>query len=78
MDNIYTKLELQSSGFFQKLLKNELRENALIEINNLLATKSIKEIQLEEIEAISAKYKINLHEKFPAQLIKGAEWFMNV
>ena len=68
MDNLYIKLELQNSGFFQRLLKNEPKENAFIEVNNLLATKPIKEIQLEEIEAISTKYKINLHEKFLNQL----------
>lgn len=64
MENLYTTQELQSPNFFQRLFRKEPKENAFIEVNNLLATKSLKEIQLEQIEEISARYKVNLHDKF--------------
>lgn len=64
MDNLYTTQELQSPNFFQRLFKTVPKENAFIEVNNLLATKPLKEIKLEDIEQISARYKVNLHDKF--------------
>jgi len=68
MDNLYTIAELKQPNFFQQLFKILPKENAITEINNLLATKSLSEIKVEEIEAISAKYKIDLHEKLLVEL----------
>jgi hypothetical protein len=68
MENIYTTLELENANFFQRLLKKEPKENAFIEVNNLLATRPLKEIKLEEIEEISARYKVDLHNKFGERL----------
>jgi Chloroplast envelope transporter len=45
-----------------------LKKNAFIEINNLLATRPMREIKLDDIEEISARYRIDLREKFLDQL----------
>lgn len=68
MDNLYKTQELQSPGFFQRLFKTEPKENALVEVNNLLATKPVREIRPEEVEQISSKYKVDLHREFLPRL----------
>lgn len=68
MNSICRPEELIQPNFFQRLLKIEPKENAFIEINNLLATKPLKEIELEEIEGISTKYKVDIRERFSDKL----------
>ena len=68
MDNLFTIQELQSSTFFQRLLKKAPKVNAFIEVNNLLArSKSVKEIKIDDIEEISARYNVDLHSTFIEQ-----------
>ena len=64
MKEIYSIQTLKSQNFFHRLFKSNPKENAFIEINNLLATKYLREIMLEEISEVCIKYKINLREKF--------------
>jgi hypothetical protein len=64
MENIYKIFEQQKPNFFQRLFKQEPKENAFIELNNLLAKKNLKEIRIEQIEEISSKYKVDLRLKF--------------
>lgn len=52
MESLYKKIELKQPKFFQKLLKNEPEENAIAELNNILASRQIKEISLDDIENI--------------------------
>lgn len=63
---IYTREQLIEQNFFQKLFHRLPKENALIEINNLLADSqtAIETINLETITAISDKYKVNLVKEF--------------
>ena len=69
MDNIFKVQELDQPSFFQKLFKKLPKANSVTEINNLLATKPIREIQLEEVDSIASKYKVNLKNKeFSSQL----------
>lgn len=68
MENLYPIKELKRPNFIERLFRYSSKENAIIEINNLLGTKQLDDINVEEIESISAKYKINLHKKFPDQL----------
>jgi hypothetical protein len=51
-------------SFFQRILKIEPKENALVEVNNLLVCKPTASIEETEITAISEKYKVNLRKKF--------------
>jgi Chloroplast envelope transporter len=56
--------ELAKSSWFHRLFGLVVKKNALIEVNNLLATKPISEIDLEQIAVISQKYKLDCHGKF--------------
>lgn len=64
MTNIYVEKQLKSQNYFQRLFKIKLTENAIVEINNLFATKSLREIKIDEISKIEIKYKIDLRKKF--------------
>jgi Chloroplast envelope transporter len=68
MNNVYVVKELKTPNFFQRLFSLKPKINALIEINNLLATKPLEEISVEAIEFIAATYNVNLHRKFSSQL----------
>ncbi len=68
MNNLYSVKELQRPNYIQRLFSFKPKINALIEINNLLATKPLEEIAVEDIESIAAKYKLNLHRKFSDKL----------
>jgi len=63
---IYTREQLIEQNFFQKLFHRLPKENALIEINSLLADSqaAIETINLETITAIADKYKVNLVKEF--------------
>lgn len=65
---IYKSASLYKQSFFQKIFKQQPEENAIIELNNLLATKPIKSINFHEINDISAKYRINLLSVFPKNI----------
>src|ERR1035437_1963971 len=68
MNNLNNIEELFQPSFFQRLLKKKPQDNAFIEINNLLLTKPLEEINAEEITAISIKYKVDLRKRFIAKL----------
>lgn len=61
---IYKPAKLYKQSFFQKIFRQQPEENAIIELNNLLASKAIKNINFQEINDISAKYRINLIAEF--------------
>jgi tellurite resistance protein len=69
MNKIFKERQLYHQTFFQKLFKIKLKENAIIEINNLLAVKNILSINIEEIENIINNYKINFHKYFKNELL---------
>ena len=68
MENIYSVKTLKSQNIFHKLFKINPKENAITEINNLLAIKPLQEVTLEEINEICAKYKVSLRDKFLNEL----------
>ena len=64
MNNLCKTEKLLQPSFFQRLFKIEPKENAFIEVNNLFASKPLREVKSYEIEAISVKYKVNLRKRF--------------
>lgn len=66
--NLYQTRALVNTSFFQKLFKQFPQENAVIELNNLLATKSIKDISKDEIKEIEHKYELSLIREFKLNL----------
>lgn len=67
---VFYSKELKKPNIFQRLFKQLPKENALIEVNNLLASKSVRDITETEISDISEKYKLNLHQTFLANFLE--------
>ncbi len=63
---IFTLKELKKPTSVQKILQRKPKENAIIEINNLLAEKqdNLSQIELEDIEKITKKYNVSLDKEF--------------
>jgi len=64
MTDLYKIEEYIPPNFFQRLFKKPPKDNAFIEVNNLIATRPIGEIEIKEIVLISDKYKVDLHKRF--------------
>lgn len=75
--NLYQKRTLSSASFFQKLFKQFPQENAVIELNNLLASKPILSISHKDIEEIESKYRLNLHKEFKLNLEEFYAVYLN-
>ncbi|RYF80988.1 MAG: hypothetical protein EOO03_16965, partial [Chitinophagaceae bacterium] len=65
---IFKIATLQKGSFFQRIFKQYPGDNAIIEVNNLLAIRDILSIKNEEIEAIGQKYELNLQQEYALNL----------
>ena len=70
MDDLYPITALKKPNFFQRLFKLTPKENAIIEINNLLGSKSLDSIVIEDIASIAMRYNVDLHRKFNSRLVE--------
>jgi hypothetical protein len=57
----YKKLPLKDQGFFERLFGKQPKENAFIEVNNLLSDKSLQAVTIEDVQNILSKYKVCLY-----------------
>lgn len=73
---VFARKPLKIQSFFQKLLRRQPPENAVIEINNLLASKPVLDVQLTEISDILAKYKPNVRRLFANDIIELYERYL--
>jgi hypothetical protein len=64
----YNPKNLQKPSFFQKILGQKIKENAIIEVNNLLAEKDFKQVQIEDIHKIELAYGISFAVDFENEL----------
>ncbi len=62
--NLFKTTNLSQRSFFQKIFKQYPQENAVIEINNLFASKPLFQISKDNIASIENKYRINLLKEF--------------
>lgn len=69
---IFNLKSLQKPSFFQRLFKSQPSENAIIEVNNLLAKNEpdIKQISVDDVIEISDRYNTDLRRKFKARRIE--------
>jgi len=74
---IFQKSILEETSFLQKIFKQQPEENAVIELNNLLASKPIKQISQSEISAIETRYGISLEQEFKLNLEEFYATFLN-
>lgn len=75
--NLFQAIPLNSSSPLQKLFKQFPQENAVIELNNLLAAKPIKDILPIEIENIQSRYKLSLNKEFQLNLEEFYAVYLN-
>jgi hypothetical protein len=75
--NIFKKSAIVDRSFLQTVFGQHPEENAVIELNNLLASKSIKQISLREISEIETKYGISLEQEFKLNLEEFYATFLN-
>ena len=68
---IFNLEPLQEPSFLQRLFKIAPSENAIIEVNNLLAEneKNIKSVTVDNIISILGRYKTDLRHEFKASRI---------
>ena len=64
----FKKQSLQPKTLLQKLFNRENPENALIELNNLLAEKGIQGTTKEDVYTIEEKYQIDLQRSYQGEL----------
>lgn len=75
--NLYQIRPLSAISFFQKLFKQSVRENAVIELNNLLAAKNLLQITTNDIKAIEDTYKLSLNKEFVLNLEEFYAVYLN-
>lgn len=74
---IFQNVALVDRSFFQKLFKQLPIENALIELNNLLASYPVKEISKEQISEIENRYEVILKQEFKLNLEEFYAVYLN-
>jgi len=65
---VFTVKKLKNPSLVDKLLHKSPKINAILELNNLLASKPIQEISNEDVQGISYQYKSNLKKDFYDQI----------
>ncbi len=66
--HLYQRRVHAEQSFLQKLLKQFPQENAVIELNNLLATNDLMSLSREDIAGIERKYRLDLVKEFKLNL----------
>src|ERR1044072_5366831 len=75
--SLYQKVPLQKRSFFQKLFKQYPEENAVIEVNNLLAASDITSISKKDISEIERRYYFSLSKEFQLNLEEFYAVYLN-
>lgn len=75
MNKPYSYKELSKPSFIGKFLNKRKKQDAIIELNNLLASKPIREIHSVDVLSISEKYKTSFSNEFTQELIEFYELF---
>lgn len=75
--NIFQYQPLVKQSFFQKLFRQQPEENAIIEVNNLLAGKSVMEITITDIRFIEQRHNIKLSKAFGLNLEEFYAVYLN-
>lgn len=75
--SLFKQATLSKRSFFQKIFKQHPQENAVKEVNNLLASKPLLQISKQEIEAIEKKYAVNIEREFKLNLEEFYAVYLN-
>jgi hypothetical protein len=66
--NVFNVRKFEKPNLFQKLLGRKPGKNALIALNNLLASRGIEEIGQDDIVELEADFKLNFKIKYPREI----------
>lgn len=75
--NVYQVRPLYAVSFFQKLLRQLPEENAVVELNNLLASTPVPDISRQNIESIEYRYRLSFKKEFPLNLEEFYAVYLN-
>lgn len=75
MNTPYTYKILSKPNIISKLFNKRKKQDAIIELNNLLASMPIREIKSVDVLTISEKYKVSFSSEFSDELVKFYELF---
>lgn len=75
--SLFRAVPLVKKSFFQRWLRQQPEENAVIELNNLLASTPIRHISQKDISAIEEKYALNLKLEFSLNLEEFYATYLN-
>lgn len=75
--SLFKQATLSERSFFQKIFNQHPQENAIKEVNNLLASKPLLQISKQEIEAIENKYDVNIEKEFKLNLEEFYAVYLN-
>lgn len=67
-DAIFQLVPLQKQSFLQRIFKQSLDDNSVISLNNLLASKQLSEISVQDIADIESEYHVNLSQQYDLNL----------
>jgi hypothetical protein len=74
----FNQQPIQKPGFIRRLLKIPLRSNALVELNNALASVDhVQEVTLDALSEINSTYKTDIHRTFHAELAQVYRGFLS-
>lgn len=65
---LFRKFPLVKQSLAQRLFRQFPEENAIIELNNLLATRAIREITFQDVDQIQSKYGIDIRTEYRLNL----------
>jgi DNA-directed RNA polymerase subunit F len=77
MENLYQERQLRKKSLFQKIFGQQPKENAIIELNNLLACKSVNNIHQADIADITARYRLDLRKTYIQNLREFYAVYLN-
>jgi len=77
MKNLYQYVPPALPNFFERLFNIWPGKNVVIEINNLLATRPVTEIPIEDINQIYARYKFNVYRTYTRNLYEFYAVYLN-
>ncbi|GAB4019146.1 hypothetical protein GCM10028773_21060 [Spirosoma koreense] len=77
MATVFEMRPLEPQSFMQRLLNQHPIENAVIELNNVLASSAIRSIPVSEIDRIERKYGLSLSKQFGLNLEEFYAVYLN-
>lgn len=77
MNHLFRTVPLKTRSLFQKIFRQYPQENAVIELNNLLAGTPVRSIQVNDIREIEQRHGVSLYGEFRLNLEEFYAVFFN-